>query len=199
MNTLLSPLLFIFLFSAGPLFADEVSFLSLTPEEEEKLLIIGDKAAKMVSQRLVKTISADIKAKGIAEAARGWSKSVGIINDTADSFNMGMKIRRPTFQYRNPINKPDAFDRVALEYFQKEESENAKYFARKVKSGDGLVYFFYKPMYVSKKCLLCHSQDMAQDVKAVIKEKYPNDLSGDLKLGAFRAAIRVELPESALR
>ncbi|MFC1685182.1 DUF3365 domain-containing protein [Pseudomonadota bacterium] len=175
------------------------TLVKLTPEEEQKLVAIGDKAAKLVSQRLVKTISADIKAVGIAEAARGWSKSVGIINDTADSFNLGMKIRRPTFQYRNPINKPDAIDQVALNFFQAPESSDAKYFARKVMGENNIRYIYYKPMYVNKKCLLCHSQNMAEDVKAVIKEKYPNDLSGDLRLGAFRAAIRVELPASALK
>ena len=110
-----------------------------------------------------------------------------------------MKIRRPTFQYRNPINKPDAVDEMALDFFQQPESANAKYFAHKVLEDNGNRYIYYKPRYVSKKCLLCHSKDMAEDVKAVIKENYPNDLSGDLRLGAFRAAIRVELLESALK
>lgn len=63
----------------------------------------------------------------------------------------------------------------------------------------GTSYLYYQPMYVSQKCLLCHSTEMAEDVKAVINEKYPGDLSGDLKLGAFRAVIRVELPESAIK
>jgi hypothetical protein len=180
------------------LYADEDVLVQLTPEEEQKLAAIGDEAAKQVSQQLVKTISADIKAVGIAEAARGWSKSVDIINDIADSFNLGMKIRRPTFQYRNPINKPDAIDKVALNFFQGMESADAQYFARKAVGENGTRYIYYKPMYVSKKCLLCHSLDMAEDVKAVIREKYPNDLSGNLSLGAFRAAIRVELPASAI-
>lgn len=179
--------------------ANDNILIQLTPNEEEKLVAIGEEAAKLVSQRLMRTISADIKAVGLAEAARGWSKSVGIINETADSFNLDMKIRRPTFQYRNPINKPDAIDEVALNFFQASESANAKYFARKLIDEENVRYIFYKPMYVSKKCLLCHSQDMAEDVKAVIKEKYPDDRSGDLSLGDFRAAIRVDLPESAIK
>ena len=180
------------------LLAAEEIFEQLSPAEEKKLVAIGSNAAKLVSQRLMKTMLADIKAVGVAEAARGWSKSVGIIKEIADSLNLGMAIRRPTFQYRNPINKPDALDRVALNYFLGAESPDAKYFTRKVTGKNGIHYVYYKPMYVKKKCLLCHSQNMAEDVKAVLNEKYPSDLSGDLSLGALRAAIRVEIPESAL-
>lgn len=185
--------------SSKMLLAAEEVLVPLTQEEEEKLVAVGNEAASLVSQRLVKTITADIKAVGVAEAARGWSKSVDIINDTAASFNLGMKIRRPTDQYRNPINKPDAFDRVALDFFQSPESGDVKYFARKLVGGDSNRYLFYKPMYVGKKCLLCHSDDMAEDVKAVLHEKYPEDLAGNLSLGTFRAAIRVELPEVSLQ
>ena len=37
---------------------------------------------------------------------------------------------------------------------------------------------------------------MAENVKAVLDEKYPNDLSKDLKLAELRALMRVELPGS---
>jgi len=40
---------------------------------------------------------------------------------------------------------------------------------------------------------------MADDVKAVLSETYPDDLSQDLKLAELRALIRVELPESAIK
>ncbi len=64
---------------------------------------------------------------------------------------------------------------------------------------NGYRYLYYQPMYVTQKCLLCHSDNMAEDVKAVLNEKYPNDLAQDLKLAALRAVIRVELPESAIK
>ncbi len=179
--------------------ASENILVKLSPTEEKTLTNIGNKAATSVSQLLMKTMVADIKSVGVAEAARGWSKSVNLINNTADSFNLGMKIRRPTYQYRNPVNKPDDLDKVALDFFLSKESEDSKYFARKVAGKNGYRYLYYKPMYVTQKCLLCHSENMADDVKAVLDEKYPNDLSRDLKLAALRALIRVELPESAIK
>lgn len=179
--------------------SNDENLIKLTPQEENKLATIGKKASDMVIQRLMKTIVTDIKAVGLAEATRGWSKSVNIINEIADSFNLGMKIRRPTYQYRNPLNKPDALDRVALDFFQSSESEDDLYFSRKLIGKNGNRYLYYQPMYVTQKCLLCHSTNMAEDVKAVIREKYPDDRSGDLKLGAFRAVIRVELPESSIQ
>ena len=95
------------------LFASDEILVKLTPTEDKTLADIGKKAANQVSQKLMKTMLADIKSVGLAEAARGWSKSVNLINETSDSFNIGMKIRRPSYQYRNPINKPDALDKVA--------------------------------------------------------------------------------------
>lgn len=180
-------------------FASDEVLEELTPTEDQILSTVGNKAADMVSQRLMNTMVGDIKRVGVAEAARGWSKSVGLINDTANSFNMGMKIRRPTYQYRNPINKPDDLDKVALDFFLSSESEGKEYFARKVKSEDGYRYLYFQPMYVTGKCLLCHSENMADDVKAVLHEKYPNDLSQNLELAALRAVIRVELPQSAIK
>jgi len=179
--------------------ASEETLVELTPSEDKILTNIGNKAADMVSQRLMKTMLGDIKSVGLAEAARSWSKSVTIINETADSFNLGMKIKRPTYQYRNPINKPDNLDQVALDFFLSSESEGAKYFSRKVMGENGYRYLYYQPMYVTKKCLLCHSESMSDDVKAVLDEKYPNDLSRDLKLAALRAVIRVELPEASIK
>jgi len=181
------------------LFASEEPLIELSSSEEKVLSDIGHKAAGMVSKRLMNTMLGDIKSVGLAEAARGWSKSVALINDTADSFNLGMKIKRPTYQYRNPINKPDHLDQVALDFFLSSESDDASSFSRKVKGEDGYRYLYYQPMYVTKKCLLCHSANMADDVKAVLEEKYPNDLSRDLKLAELRALIRVELPESAIK
>lgn len=180
-------------------FASDEALVELTPSEDKVLANIGNEAADMVSQVLMQTMMGDIKSVGLAEAARSWSKSVAIINATADSFNLGMKIKRPTYQYRNPVNKPDNLDKVALDFFLSDESDGAEYFSRKVKGEDGYRYLYYQPMYVTQKCLLCHSENMADDVKAVLEEKYPGDLSRNLTLGALRAVIRVELPEASIK
>ena len=71
------------------LFASDEVLVELTPTEDKILTNIGEKASNQVSQLLMKTMLADIKSVGLAEAARGWSKSVNLINATADSFNLG--------------------------------------------------------------------------------------------------------------
>ena len=188
----------VFTFASEETLSD-LNLVKLTPEEESSIVSLGKKASDRVSQKLMKTMLADIKSVGIAEAARGWSKSIAIINNIADSFELGMTIRRPTYQYRNPINKPDAIDKLALDFFLSDESENKQYFARKIIGKDNSRYVYYQPMYVTQKCLLCHSSNMSDDIKKVLEEKYPDDHSNNLKLAALRAAIRVELPESAIK
>ncbi|WP_085297998.1 Tll0287-like domain-containing protein [Cognaticolwellia mytili] len=191
---------FIFLVSWSlSTFAKGETLIELSQQEDKILSNIGDKAASKVSKTLMATMLADIKSLGLVGAAQGWSKSVNIINQTAESFNLGMKIKRPTYQYRNPINRPDDIDKVALNFFLSDASENEKYFSRKVEGEEGYRYFYYQPMYVKKKCLLCHSEDMNEELKAVIDKKYPNDHSGALELAQLRALIRIELPESAIK
>jgi len=180
------------------LFASDIILYELAPNEEKQLTNIGKKASEQVLQTLMKTMLADIKSTGLAQAAHGWSKSVNIINGIADSYEIGMTIKRPTYQYRNPINKPDDIDKVALDYFLSDKSEDALSFSRKFVEKNTKHYRYYQPIYVTQKCLLCHSSKISEDVKAVLKEKYPGDRSNNLKLGQLRALIRVELPESAI-
>lgn len=80
-------------------------------------------------------------------AVLGWSKSINILNYTAKYFNLGMKVKRPTYQYINPMNKPDKLDKVALDFFLSSGSEDAKYFSRKVmgKKGHGT--------YITSQCM----------------------------------------------
>ncbi len=180
-------------------FAENETLIKLSPSEDKAVSDIGDKAAGMVSKTLMSTMLADIKSVGLVGAAQGWSKSINIINETAESFNLGMKIKRPTYQYRNPINKPDSLDIVALDFFLSSASEDSEYFSAKVKGEEGFRYLYYKPMYVKKKCLLCHSENMSNELKLVLEKKYPNDHSNNLKLAQLRALIRIELPESAIK
>jgi len=184
---------------SGFIFASSGNLVDLTPSEEKALVDIGKKATIKVSQKLMKTMLGDIKATGLAGAARTWSKSPGLINKVADSFNMGMKIRRPTYQYRNPTNKPNDIDKVALDFFLSEEYDDDKYFSRKIEGKNGTTYVYYQPYPVTEKCLSCHSSKMSDEVKVVLDEKYPNDRSRNIKVGALYALIRVDLPESALK
>jgi hypothetical protein len=181
------------------IFATENKLTGLTPSEEKAIVAIGKQATAKVAQKLMKTMLGDIKATGLAGAARTWSKSPGLINEVADSFNMGMKIRRPTYQYRNPTNKPDDIDKVALDYILSKKYDDANTFSRKIEGKSGTSYVYYQPYPVTKKCLSCHSSKMSDEVKAVLDEKYPNDLSRNIKVGELYALIRIDLPEAALK
>ena len=193
-------IIFIFLSTwSGFIFASSGNLVELTPSEEKALVDIGKKATIKVSQKLMKTMLGDIKATGLAGAARTWSKSPGLINEVADSFNMGMKIRRPTYKYRNPNNKPNDIDKIALDFFLSDKAEDADYFSGKIEGENGTTYVYFQPYPVKKKCLSCHSSKMSDEVKAVLDEKYPNDLSRNIQVGELYALIRIDLPEAAIK
>ncbi|MEN8165875.1 MAG: DUF3365 domain-containing protein [Pseudomonadota bacterium] len=195
--TILALTLTLFL-SSG--FAGDSVTSSLTAEEETQVSEIGQKAVKKLSKALIKTLVGDIKSLGFAEAARGWEKSLNILKQTADSFGNGMDIKRPTFLTRNPDNGPDRYEATALKHLEEKfpsRRKDAQYF-QKIDRDGSVYYRYYKPIYIAKKCLNCHSAKMGEDVKAVLREKYPDDKAANMHIGDFRGAIRIEVPASAL-
>ncbi|MCX6051250.1 MAG: DUF3365 domain-containing protein [Campylobacterales bacterium] len=74
----------------------------------------------------------------------------------------------------NPINKPDTFEKEALEYFEKNKNES--YYWRVKKSGDTIEKFdFMGSLKVVESCLLCHAEQ-------------------GYKVGDIRGGIRVTVP-----
>jgi len=185
---------------ASSAYAAPVITTDISDAEKEKILALSNQVTKKVSKNLIKTLVGDIKAKGFAQAASEWSKSLGIIKATGDSFNKGLEIKRTTFIYRNPDNQPDEIEAPALKYLQETypSPQKGAYYIQKITDAGDTYYRYYKPMYVGKKCLNCHSETMGDDVKAVLAEKYPQDKADKMKLGDFRAAMRIQIPAAAL-
>ena len=181
-------------------FAAPTVTTDITDVEKEKILALSSKVTKKLSKNLIKTLIGDIKAKGFAQAASEWDKSLGILKSTGDSFNKGLEIKRTTFTYRNPDNKPDKIEASAVKFLQEKYPSPQKnaFYIQKISEGADTYYRYYKPLYVGKKCLNCHSDTMGDDVKAVLSKKYPEDKAGNMKLGDFRAAIRIQIPEAAI-
>jgi hypothetical protein len=181
-------------------YAAPVVTTDISDSEKEKILALSNQVSKKLSRKLIKTLVGDIKAKGFAQAASEWSKSLGILKSVGDSFDKGLEIKRTTFIYRNPDNQPDEIEAPALKYLQEKypSPQKGAYYIQKITDASDTYYRYYKPMYVGKKCLNCHSETMEDDVKAVLAEKYPQDKAGKMKLGDFRAAIRIQIPAAAI-
>lgn len=93
-------------------------------------------------------------------------------------------------EYRNPQNKPDAFEAEAIQLFK--QGKEIK-FSDTFSEGN---YRYAQPIYVKKACLRCHG-DPAKAPKDVI-DKYGDQRAFGYKIGDVRGIISVKLPDIGL-
>ncbi len=177
---------------------------SLDPETEKKVVEIGKKATMTLLKTLLGEVTTSLEEKGPVATINYCSERAYPLTDSI-SEAFGVKIKRTTFKYRNPKNKPDKYEEEALRYFEKFFKEGKKppaHYVQKVKVGDKLVYRYYFPLKVLKLCLTCHGtpgKDIKPEVYEAIKKKYPEDKAVGYKEGDFRGVVRVEIPAERVR
>ncbi len=174
-------------------------FISSYAGQEEKVVEIGETASK----ELLKTLKTElVKAlsKSPYEAIDVCHKKALILtHEVEKKLDHGIKIKRTSFKYRNPKNKPDKYEQQALKYFEEmfKKGKNPSYYIQKVENG----YRYYKPLKVKAVCLTCHGDPKLMDKRLYekIKKYYPNDKAVGYKEGDFRGVIRVFIPKDALK
>jgi methyl-accepting chemotaxis protein len=94
--------------------------------------------------------------------------------------NNGMAFRTPSLQPRRPANQADAFERHALEMFQKDPS--LKEYSERAAIDGKEVMRYAQPVRLTQDCLVCHGEPTGEkDLSGGGKEGMKN---GDLR-GAF--------------
>jgi len=176
----------------------------IAPEVEKKVVNLGHRATMALLQKLLGEVTTSLEEKGPVATIEYCSKRAYPLTDSI-SEAFGVRIKRTTFKYRNPKNKPDKYEEEALRYFErffKEGKNPPKYYVQKVKVGDRLVYRYYFPLKVLKLCLTCHGtpgKDIKPEVYEAIKRRYPEDRATGYKEGDFRGVVRVEIPPEVLK
>ncbi len=89
-------------------------------------------------------------------------------------------------EYRQPANKPDAFESDAIAAFKKDKSLTY------IDGYQGKIYRYTRPIYVKKGCLKCHGNP--EDAPPEVIEKYGSDKAFGYKVGDVRGIISVKLP-----
>ncbi len=169
--------------------------------EEMKVREVGEKYAvellKTLKQNLMKAMNNGGPYNAIEFCS---SKAQYLTKLVEEKIDQGVKLKRTSFKYRNPLNKPDKYEAEALKIFEKYYSEYGQlrpYYIQKVKEEDGKYYYrYYKPLVVKPLCLICHGdpEKMDPQLYARIKEKYPEDKAVGYKEGDFRGVVRVSIP-----
>ncbi len=186
-----------FLFGCGQ---PQYTNIDMPPKRVKVIKDFGEDASKMLLKELKKELKTALKTKGPVGAVEVCSKkALEITEEVAEEIG-DIKIKRTSFKYRNPKNKPDKYEAEALRFFEKTLKETGKlppYYIQKV---DG-EYRYYKPLKVQNVCLTCHGDPNHMDEKLLkkLKELYPQDRATGYKLGDFRGVIRVSIPEDVIK
>jgi uncharacterized protein DUF3365 len=110
---------------------------------------------------------------------------------TAEKFSAatGVSLKQTSDKYRNPLNKPDAFEKGVLAKFAGAGWEKGKGYAEVVDHGGKKAVRYVQPLYIAKPCLSCHGDPKGElDVAGRAKEGYAE--------GELRGGVSVIVPIS---
>lgn len=152
--------------------------------------------ASTVPPKLLQVLSEEI-AKGGPESAIAVCREKAPQMAKAASEQTGWAIRRVSLRNRNPKATPDAWERGALEEFDRRaaagESPATLEKSDIVAKGDGKEYRYMKALPVQQLCLACHGapDQIKPEVTAQLRALYPDDKGVGYAVGQIRGAMTI--------
>jgi hypothetical protein len=159
----------------------------------------GEEIASALIKTLLGELQNSINQKGLKGSVSYCSERAIPLTDSL-SKAYGVKIKRTSFKFRNPKNKPDKMEERALSFFETaiKGGKKPEYYIQTFRSGNQTIYRYYKPLFVAPLCLNCHGKDnmnIPAEVLQEITKRYPKDKARGYSEGEFRGVIRVEFKE----
>ena len=154
------------------------------------------KVATTVPPKLLQVLTDEI-AKGGPESAIDVCKERAPQMAKAASEQTGWGIRRVSLLNRNPKAIPDAWERAALEDFDRRaaagESPATLEKGEIVAEGDRKEYRYMKALPVQQVCLACHGaiDKLKPEVTSKLQTLYPADKGTGYSIGQIRGAMTV--------
>lgn len=177
--------------------------LALTPAfvhaEEAKLLDEARKVASDLPPKLLAVLSAEIDKGGPAGAIAVCRDQAPILARQASAAS-GWTVRRVSLRNRNPAAIPDAWERAALEDFDRRAKAGEKPSGLEkgevVTEGQAKIYRYVKALPTLELCVNCHgpTDRLSPAVKAKLGELYPQDKATGYHPGEIRGAITIKRP-----
>jgi hypothetical protein len=160
----------------------------------------AQKTAEDFMQELVAALKKEMAAGGPAGA-------VSVCSDLAPtvagriSRKTGWRVTRVGTSVRNPLlGMPDEWEQKVLLDFEKRaakgEDIDKMSYSEVVSEPSGTFFRYMKAIALKAQCLVCHGSEeqIAPQVRAILKESYPHDRAINYKVGNLRGAISIKEP-----
>lgn len=163
---------------------------------------LGDarQVASSVPPKLLQVLQAEISKNG-PESAVGVCREKAPQMAKAASEQTGWAIKRVSLKNRNPKAVPDAWERAALEDFDRRAAAGASPATLEkweVVSTDGRSeYRYMKALPVQPLCLSCHGpkEQLSPGMQSQLNTHYPQDLGTGYTVGQIRGAMTIRKPQ----
>lgn len=181
-----------------PIFAF-VATLPVLAADEAALLNEARQVATSIPPKLLEVLDEEIR-KGGPENAIGVCREKAPLMAKAASEKTGWAIRRVSLKNRNPKAVPDAWEKAALEDFDRRVAAGEKPTGLEkgeVVTVDGqTMYRYMKALPTQDLCLQCHGTPdrVSPAVQARLKELYPDDKAVGYTAAEVRGAITIRKP-----
>jgi hypothetical protein len=170
--------------------------LSAHAADETPWLGEARQVASMVPPRLLQVLQAEIAQGGPTSAVEVCREKAPQMAKAA-SEQTGWGIRRVSLRNRNPKAVPDAWERAALEDFDRRAAAGESPATLEkwdvVKSGERNELRYMKALPVQPLCVSCHGpvDQLGPGVAEKLKTHYPQDLGTGYAVGQIRGAITI--------
>jgi len=167
--------------------------------EDATWVVEARRVAAIVPPKLLAVLSEQIAKVG-PEGAISVCREVAPQLAKAASEETGWNIRRVSLKNRNPKAVPDAWERAALEDFDRRvaagELPSALDKAEIVNLGDRKEYRYIKALPAQEFCLQCHGTPdrISAGVREKLQTLYPEDKAVGYRAGEIRGAITIRKP-----
>ena len=106
-----------------------------------------------------------------------------------------MEVGRTSLKIRNELNAPDAWELSVLEQFEQRKAKGEPVktieYSEVTQHNGNKVFRYMKAIPADDVCLMCHGENIADNLAAELGKLYPNDKATGFKKGDIRGAFTV--------
>jgi hypothetical protein len=148
----------------------------------------------------IKALGAELKATlQSSMKSEGPIKAISVCNTKAPklaqkvSSEKGMEVGRTALKTRNKLNAPDPWELAVLEQFEHRKAEgeavNTIEYSEITEHNGNKVFRYMKAIPTDDVCLMCHGEQIPQNLSVELNKLYPNDQATGFKKGDIRGAF----------
>ena len=178
------------------------SFIDPDSADVREIREIGERAINRIGVTLINEVTVAVAKHGAEKAVDVCHlKALPLTGEIISGVPRVTAVKRTSLRLRNPANRPDAAEVVALARVEKDIGSGVlpKLLIQKIESpGQKPEWRVYRPVGVAQQCVTCHGprESLAPELQARLAKRYPDDQATGYAVGQWRGLIRVTVAEA---